>query len=121
MAKAFVKKRTGGKARFGKKKVAGRATKKTASMSALRMKSIVAGEVQKVLNSGAHNERRKVTMELTLPDNQVFVNTKSALLNSIRIPITDAIPSQQGAEFSPDVRRRRANKILVTRVVVEHI
>ena len=116
MAKTTHKKRS--KARYGKKKTSGRVVKKGTTMSSMKMKALVAGEVQKVLNSGAQNERRKVTMELSLPDNQIYVNGKASLNNFIRIPITDAIPAQQGVGQGPDVRRRRANKIMITGVNV---
>ena len=123
MAKSFVRKRTAGKGRYVKKKTSGRVAKKGGTVSSAKMKSIVAGEVQKVLNSGVHNERRKVTMELNLVEGDsygkcVYINGKGAMLNSIRIPITAAIPAQQGAQHAPDVRRRRANKIVVTGVNV---
>ena len=119
MAKTYRKKRTVNKGRYGKRKTTGRVVKKgSTTMSASKMKMIAAGEVQKVLNSGAHNERRKVTMELELMTNEVFVNSKANVNNFIRIPVTAAIPSQQGAQDSADVRRRRSNKIVVTGVNV---
>jgi hypothetical protein len=118
MAKTYSKKRTVAKGRTGKKKTSGRGLKKSGASSALKLKTLVATEVQKVLNSGAQNERRKVTMEMTIEDNQVYVNGKAALNNFIRLPITDAIPAQQGVGQGPDVRRRRANKIIITGVNV---
>ena len=59
-----------------------------------------------------------MTIELTRPESKVFINGKRSLCNSIRIPITDALPSQQGATQGPDVRRRQSNSIIVTGVNV---
>jgi hypothetical protein len=109
--KKFAKKSTGGKRYVSKKKV-GRVSPKTArNFVSKRMKTIIAGEVQRALNSGVQNERRKVTMELVLPQEQIFINGKQMYYNCIRIPITDAIPAQAA-------RRRRSNKFLVTGVNV---
>ena len=118
MAKTIYKKRSTGKTRYGKKKTTGRVAKKGTTLSSVKMKALVAGEVQKVLNSGAQNERRKVTMELVMEQKKIYVNGKAAFNNFVRIPITDAIPAQQGAGQGPDVRRRRANKIIITGVNV---
>jgi hypothetical protein len=103
--KRYVKKKT---ATFKKKKVG-------ASSLSTRLKTIVAGEVRKVLKTGAHNEKRKLTMELLLPETQVFINGKQMFSTCIRIPITDAIPAQAS---SPDERRRGSNKIVLTGVNV---
>lgn len=117
---SYTKRRTGGKAggRYTKKKAAGRVAKRSGTTSAAKLDALVARQVQKVLSSGALKERRKITLELSLPQTQVFINGKASLCNSIRIPITDALPSQQGAAYSPDVRRRKENKIRVTGVNV---
>jgi hypothetical protein len=104
--KRYVKKRT---TTFKKKK------KVTANLLSSRLKTIIAGEVQKVLKTGVQNERRKLTMELMLPETQVFINGKQSFNNCIRIPITDAIPAQAS---SPDQRRRGSNKITLTGVNV---
>ncbi len=101
-----------------KKKPSGRVAKKGGSAGSTKLKTIIAGEVAKALNSGAQNERRKLTMCLELPQKSIFVNGKEAFNNCIRIPITDAIPAQAGAGQGPDVRRRRANKVVVTGVNV---
>ncbi|KAL2052838.1 hypothetical protein ABVK25_006777 [Lepraria finkii] len=111
---------TGGKVggRYTKKKAAGRVAKRSGTTSTAKLDALVARQVQKVLSSGALKERRKITLELSLSQTQVFINSKASLCNSIRIPITDALPSQQGAAYSPDVRRRSSNKIVVTGVNV---
>ncbi|KAI4145851.1 MAG: hypothetical protein LQ341_002240 [Variospora aurantia] len=101
-----------------KKKPGGRVAKKGGSAGSTKLKIIIVGEVAKALNSGAQNERRKVTMCLSLPEKRIFVNSKESLNNCIRIPITDAIPAQAGAGQGPDVRRLRANKVVVTGVNV---
>ncbi|CAO1606371.1 MAG: hypothetical protein LQ349_000615 [Xanthoria aureola] len=101
-----------------KKKPSGRVAKKGGSAGSTKLKTIIAGEVAKALNSGAQNERRKLTMCLELPQKSIFVNGKEAFNNCIRIPITDAIPAQAGAGQGPDVRRLRANKVVVTGVNV---
>ena len=94
-------------------------TKKVAASSAgKRLKTLVDGAVHKALSAGAQNERRKVTMELVLPDRSIYINGKKSLLNCLRLPITDAIPAQSGAGQGSDVRRRRSNKIVVTGVSV---
>ena len=121
MAKAsYTKKRMGTKigGRYTKKKAAGRVAKRTGTTSTAKLDALVARQVQKVLSSGALKERRKVTLELSLPQTQIFINGKQSLCNSVRIPITTALPPQQGAEYGPDVRRRRSNKIVVTGVNV---
>ena len=121
MAKPFARKWAGGKRRSVKKTAGARVAKRSSTLPSpelKRVKRVVACEVRKALNSGAHNEKRKVTMELIIDENQVFVNGKAALRNCIRIPITDAIPSQQCSGHSPDARTRRANKIVVTGVSV---
>lgn len=106
--KSSVKRYVAGKKKPGtfKKKVG-------ASSLSTRLKTIVAGEVQKVLKSGVQNERRKLTMELSLVETQVFINGKQMFNNCIRIPITAAIPAQASI---PGDRRRRSNKILCTGV-----
>jgi hypothetical protein len=83
-----------------------------------KIKSLVALEVQKVLNTGAHKEKRKVTMELCMPDTGVYINGKAAFNNTIRIPITAALPSMGGVGQGADVRRRGANKVMLTGVNV---
>ncbi|KAL9588990.1 MAG: hypothetical protein Q9179_007995 [Wetmoreana sp. 5 TL-2023] len=93
------KKRSRAGARTTKKKNGGRVAKKGATAGSTKLKAVIAGEVQK-------------------RETQVFVNGKSALHNCIRIPITDAIPAQAGVGQGPDVRRRRANKVVVTGVNV---
>ncbi|KAL2052839.1 hypothetical protein ABVK25_006778 [Lepraria finkii] len=121
MAKAsYTKKRTGGKAggRYMKKKAAGRVAKRSTTTSTAKLDTLIARQVQKVLSSRALKERRKVTLELSLSQTQVFINGKASLYNTIWIPITDVIPSQQGTGYSSDVRRRRSNKIVVTGVNV---
>src|SRR6266480_2152071 len=108
--KQFKKKKTGVK----KKKTV--LSKKTGGSSAVKkLNAIVAGEVQKALKYGIHNEKRKLTMDLSLVETQVFINGKQAFNNCIRIPITAAIPAQGSV---PDIRRRQSNKILVTGVNV---
>lgn len=94
-----------------------RKNRKVASTSQ-RLKTAIAQEVQRALRSGVQNEGRKVTMELVLPDSQVYINGKQMYHNCIRIPITEAIPAQQGVGQGPDIRRRRSNKIVVTGVNV---
>jgi hypothetical protein len=109
----------GGATKSYKKKTFKKTFKKApaASMSK-KLKTIIAGEVQKALSSGAQNERRKVTMELVLPDNQVHINGKRSMFNCIRLPITDAIPAMSGSGQVADVRRRQSNKVMVTGVNV---
>ncbi len=119
MAKYFAKKRsTGGKGggRYAKKKTAGRVSKKSALGSSTKLKTIVSNEIQKVLNSGAQNERRKVTMEMKLPCKQIFINGDARYNSCIRVPITSAIPAMACTSQAPDVRRRGANKVVVTGV-----
>ncbi len=124
MAKQYTKKRSGGKqtSQYRKRKVTKRAPKRasTGSMATPSMKKVIAGEVAKALNSGAQNERRKITMSLAFKgdESQIVVNGKGAFKNCIRIPITEAIPTMAGSSQGPDVRRRTANKILVTGVNV---
>lgn len=120
MAKSpYFKKRSGGNGagRYTKKKAVGRVAKRSGTKTSIP-RALIAGEVQKVLNSGAHNERRKVTLALSSNERQIFINGKHSLCNCIRISITDAIPSQQGAAHAPDARKRRANKIVVTGVSI---
>lgn len=117
-SKYSAKKRTKYGRKTYKKKPGGRLSKKAGSAGSAKLKTIIAGEVAKALNSGAQNERRKVTMCVKLPETQIFVNGKAAFCNCIRIPITDAIPAQAGSGHGPDVRRRRANKVVVTGVNV---
>lgn len=112
------KKRSKAGGKTYRKKSGGRVAKKGGPVGSTKLKTIIAGEVAKALNSGAQNERRKLTMCVKLPETQVFVNSKAALYNCIRIPITDAIPAQASHGQGPDVRRRRANKVVVTGVNV---
>lgn len=104
--------------KFGKKSAASkkrRPSKKGVRKSApAKVKSLVALEVQKVFNTGAHREKRKVTMALCLPDTGVYVNGKAAFNNMIRIPITAALPSMGCVGQGPDVRRRGSNKLWMT-------
>lgn len=117
MAK-YVKKRSfsKGNGRVYKKKTA-RRSKKVVGQST-KVKSLVATEVAKVLRAGVQNEKRKVTLEMRVPQNQVFINGKDALNNCIRVPVTEAIPAMEGSGQPADVRRRRANKVMVTGVNV---
>lgn len=121
MAKAYaVKRRSTGRvaSRHFKKKSPSRVSKKSATSTATKLKSIVAGEVLKALNSGAHSQRRKVTMSLCMQDKNVYTNGKKSLRNCLRIPVTQAIPAQAGNGHGPDDRRRHSNKILLTGVNV---
>jgi hypothetical protein len=121
MAKYVAKKRSGGRyaGRYTKKKTGGRHTKKkSGTATAGKQRAIIAAEVQKVLNSGAQNELRKVTLELLMDKRQIFVNGKGSGNNCLRIPVTVAIPAMAGPACSPDVRRRGSNKIMVTGVSV---
>lgn len=122
MAKLYTKKRAGGKTtgRYVKKKPSKRVSKRgpLKNASSRFISTIVAGEVAKALNSGAQLERRKVTMALEMQQRQVFINGKMALMNCIRIPITEAIPAMAGSSCQPDVRRRTSNKVTVTGVNV---
>ena len=121
MAKAsYTKKRTGTKTggRYTKKKTVGRVAKRSGTTSTAKLDALIARQVQKVLSSGALKERRKITLELSLPQTQVFINGKQSVCNSVRIPITSALPPQQGTAFAPDVRRRKENKLRVTGVNV---
>jgi len=120
MAKTFKKsstKKTGWK----KTRTSGRVTKKSnakTGTSTAKFKALVAQEVRNELRSGDHGEKRKVTMELTMKTREIYVNGKMALVNSVRIPITDALPAQAGGGQNPDDRRRGSNKVKVTGVNV---
>jgi hypothetical protein len=57
-------------------------------------------------------------MELCMPDSGVYINGKAAFNNTIRIPITAALPSMVGAGQGADVRRRGSNKLMLTGVNV---
>lgn len=117
-AKAYVKRKTVGKY-SAKKRTGGRYGKKTKKVgTSVAIKTLIAGEVQKVMSNGLHNEKRKIIMDLSLANASVMVNGKEAMKNCIRIPITAAIPTLAGAQSGPDVRRRTSNKIVVTGVNV---
>lgn len=120
MAKTYKKGSSSGKkTAWRKKKTSGRVSKKgSGKTGTTKLKSLVAQEVRKELQSGAQNERKKVTMALRLPETGVYANGKMQLNNCIRIPITSSIPSQAGAGDGPDERRRESNKIKVTGVNV---
>jgi hypothetical protein len=111
---AIKKKSSGsGKRTSGKKRTDGRVSKKKKvgkTSVSTQLKTIVAREIESVLRSGAHNEKRKLTMELTLAETQVFINGKQMFNNCIRIPITAAIPAQASI---PDDRRRHSNRIML--------
>jgi len=82
MAKQYTKKRSGGKqtSQYRKRKVTKRAPKRasTGSIATPSIKKVIAGEVAKALNSGAQNERRKITMSLAFKgDESQIVYTKS--------------------------------------------
>lgn len=120
MSKTFSKKKSGGKSagRYSKKRSAGKVAKKSSTVRSSGLKAMVASEVAKVLSSGQQNEKRKLTMELTLDQREVFINGKKAFNTCVRIPITEAIPTMGGSGDGADIRRRRANKIVVTGVNV---
>jgi len=119
MAKAYSKKWTSSKARYGKKKKAvTRSTKKRSTAGSTTLKTMIAGEVVKAMAAGVQNERRKSILEMRIPERGVYINGKDALNNCIRIPITGAIPAMCGSGQSSDVRRRRANTVVVTGVNV---
>jgi hypothetical protein len=110
---AYTRKKSGKKSAASSKKK--RQFKKVGRKSVpTKVRSLVALEVQKVFNNGAHREKRKVTMELSLPETGVYINGKAAFNNMIRIPITDALPSMGGVGQGPDVRRRGSNKLWLT-------
>ncbi len=115
MAKIYAKKRSGaksggkGKGRYARKKTSSRVFKRSGTSSKTKLDAMVAREVQKVLNSGALNERRRVTMGLSISETQVYINGKAAFNNCIRIPISAAILAMADAASSPDVRRRGTN------------
>jgi hypothetical protein len=111
MAYAKAKKSGRKSGAFKKRKVSKKGGRKPVPT---KLKSLVALEVQKVFNTGAHRERRKVTMELRLLDSAVYVNGKAAFNNVLRIPITAALPSMAGLGQGPDVRRRGSNKLWMT-------
>lgn len=100
---------------FKKKKVSKKGGRKPVPT---KVRTLVALEVQKVFNTGAHREKRKVTMELCLPDTGVYVNGKAAFNNMIRIPITAALPPMGGVGQGADVRRRGSNKLWMTGINV---
>jgi len=123
MGKIFAKKRVTGKGhgRQHKKKGASRVSKKAGSgpLSSAKLDNLIARGIQKALSSGAQNERRKLTMEMNLGCDgpcPIFINTKHASDTCARIPVTAAIPAMSGSGSVSDVRRRGANKILVTGV-----
>jgi len=123
MGKIFAKKRVTGKGhgRQHKKKGASRVSKKAGSgpLSSAKLDNLIARGIQKALSSGAQNERRKLTMEMNLGCDgpcPIFINTKHAFDTCARIPVTAAIPAMSGSGSVSDVRRRGANKILVTGV-----
>ena len=124
MAKVYARERSAakswgkGKVRYSRKKTSSRVSKRSGTSAKTKMDAMVAREVQKVLNSGALNEPRKVTMTLSLSETQIYINGKAAFNNCIRIPITAAIPAMAGASFSPDIRRKGTNKVVVTAVNV---
>lgn len=121
MAKIYAKKRTAAKSkgRYARKKTSSRVAKRGGTLVGTKLNAVVAREVQKVLNSGAQNERRKVTLELSpKTQRQIFVNGKGCINTCLRLPITAAIPAMAGAQFAPDVRRRQSNRIIVTGVSV---
>jgi len=117
MPKAYPKKR-GGTKRYPRKKNVGRASKKGGKGATTKLKAMVAKEMANVLRSGAQNERRKLTMEMSVDEYSIFVNQKQANDNSIRIPVTAAIPTQAGVAGGSDIRRRRANKVMLVGVNV---
>ena len=82
------------------------------------LRATIKQEVRKEIRSGDSSERKKVTMELKLPDTRVYMNGKAALNNCIRIPITKAIPAIAGSGADHDVRRRESNAIMLTEVNV---
>lgn len=123
MAKGYSKKRTpskyGSRSSYKKKRVAARPSKKAvSSSSSLKMRTLVASEVAKVLASGLQNEKRKSTVEIKMATKSVLVNGKGSMNNCVRIPVTDVIPAMGGVSDGSDVRRRQANKVMVTGVNV---
>jgi len=118
MAYTKYKKSSGGKTGGWKSKKTMKTKKSSGKTATTKLKALVSAELQRVLSSGAQNERRKITMTLSLPDQGVYINGKKMFNNAIRIPITAALPAMAGAGGSPDVRRRGTNKVAVTGVSV---
>ncbi len=72
-----------GKVRYSRKKTSNRVSKRSGTSAKTKMDAMVAREVQKVLNSGALNERRKVTMTLSLSETQIYINGALEMLRKI--------------------------------------
>ncbi len=118
MAYSKYKKSSGGKTGARKPKKASKTKKVSGKVGTTKLKALVSAELQKVLSSGVQNEKRKVTMQLSMSDKGVYINGKKSFNNVIRIPITAALPAMAGAGTGADVRRRTSNKIAVTGVNV---
>jgi len=118
MAYTKYKKSSGRKTGGWKSKKTTKTKKISGKTATMKMKAMVSAELQKVLSSGAQNERKKITMTLSLPDRGVYINGKQMYNNAIRIPITAALPAMAGVGKGPDVRRRGTNRVVVTGVSV---
>ena len=82
------------------------------------LRAAIKQEVRSAIMSGESSERKKVTMELSLPESGVYMNGKERMNSCIRVPITTSLPSMAGAGDGPDVRRRESNAIMLTGVNV---
>ena len=78
MAKSPYIKKRGDADRYTKKKAIDRVAKRSDIKTSIS-RALIAGEVQKVLNSGAHNERRKVTLIFSMKQNSMYINGKQSL------------------------------------------
>jgi len=106
-----------GRKRTTKKKVSYRPSRKTASATSSKTKSL-ASQMKKMISSGELRESQKATYDITLSQRSVFVNTKEAFNNTICVPLTQMIPAQQACGQGPDDRFRRSNSVTIRGISV---